>query len=250
MDVGTGALLVGAAAIGGALNAVAGGGAFFTFPALVFAGVETRPANATSALALWPGSLASAAAYRRELSGNRRLTLWFAGASLLGGIAGAVLLVRTPERAFRALLPFLLLIATAMFAAGPRLTAFLRTVGGGHPLPLAAAVPMQAIIATYGGYFGGGMGIMMLAAFSLFGMDNIHQMNGLKSILAVAINGVALATFVASGIIEWVPGLVMTAGAVGGGYAGAAVAQQLDPRWVRAFIVAAGTLLTIWFFVR
>src|SRR5215211_1926346 len=221
MDVATGALLIAAAMMGGAINSVAGGGSFFTFPALVFTGMQAVPANATSALALWPGSLAAAAAYRRELGGNRRQTLWFAAASLLGGTAGAVLLVFTPERAFQSLVPFLLLLATALFAAGPRLTAHLRARSGGQSFPLKGAVAVQAIIATYGGYFGGGMGFMMLAVFALFGMEDIHRMNGLRSILAALINGVALATFVASGIVDWVPGLVMAVGAIAGGYAGA-----------------------------
>lgn len=250
MDVGTSALLIGAAVVGGALNAVAGGGSFFTFPALVFAGMPAVPANATSTLALWPGSLASAAAYRRELGGDRRQTTWFTIASLVGGVGGAFLLVKTPERAFQIILPFLLLLATLLFAFGPRLTAGLRAWSGGHGLPFWGAVAVQVVISVYGGYFGGGMGIMMLATFSLFGMDDIHRMNGLKSILAVAINGVALATFVAAGIIVWAPGLLMILGAVVGGYGGAAVARKLNPKWVRVFIITVGSFLTVWFFVR
>jgi uncharacterized protein len=252
MDVATGALLLGAAALGGALNSVAGGGSFFTFPALVFTGMNAVPANATSALALWPGTLASAAAYRRELRGNRRETLWFAAASLLGGVAGAMLLVLTPERAFQSLVPFLLLLATTLFAVGPRLASSLRARAGSGdpPFPLGGAVAVQVLIATYGGYFGGGMGFMMLAAFALCGMEDIHRMNGLRSLLATLINAVALVTFVVWGLIDWVPGLVMAVGASAGGYAGAAVARQLDPKGVRLFIIVVGALLTLWFFVK
>ncbi|MBX5482959.1 MAG: sulfite exporter TauE/SafE family protein [Myxococcaceae bacterium] len=252
MTFAEGALLVGAAALGGALNAVAGGGSFFTFPALVLAGVPAIPANATSTLALWPGSLASAAAYRRELAGERRRILPFGLASLAGGVAGAWILVRTPPRAFDVVVPFLMLIATVLFAFGPRITRRLwersgRTSGPGSPLTGAL---VQLAIAIYGGYFGGGMGMMMLAAYSLLGMDDIHRMNGLKTLLAVAINGVALATFVVAGVIHWHEGLVMTAGAMAGGYGAAAIARRLDPKRVRAFVTVVGVVITAIFFVR
>ncbi|HWH08335.1 MAG TPA: sulfite exporter TauE/SafE family protein, partial [Candidatus Thermoplasmatota archaeon] len=195
------ALLVLAALAAGALNAVAGGGSFFTFPALVLAGVPAVPANATSAVALWPASVASAAAFREDLKHPRR-TLWvLGGVSLLGGLLGALLLLLTPERAFEGLVPWLLLVATLVFAFGPRLTAALRARD--LRLPLAGMALVQLLVATYGGYFGGGMGIMMLAAFAAMGMEDLNAMNGLKAILGVLLNGVAIAAFVAGGVVAW-----------------------------------------------
>ncbi len=248
VDLGTAAVLTLAAVVGGALNAVAGGGSFFTFPALVFAGVPAVPANATSALALWPGSLASVAAYRGELRQEGRRLWGFAAASLLGGVAGALLLVLTPSSAFERLVPFLLLVATALFAFGPGLSARMRAHRG--ELPFGAVVAAQGVISVYGGYFGGGMGMMMLAAFALLGMEDLHRMNGLKVLLSVVINGVALLTFVAAGIIQWRFGLLMTAGAMVGGYGGAALAKRVPPRALRLFIIGSGALLTAVFFAR
>jgi uncharacterized membrane protein YfcA len=248
IDPGTALLLLGAAAVGGALNAVAGGGSFFTFPALVFAGIPAVPANATSTLALWPGSLASVAAYRNELGQEGRRLWGFGLASLLGGVAGAALLVHTPSSAFERLVPFLLLAATLLFTFGPGLTARLRVKQAA--MPFWAAVLVQGVISVYGGYFGGGMGMMMLAAFALLGMGDLHRMNGLKALLAVVINGVALATFVAGGIIAWRHGLLMTVGAIVGGYGGAALARRVDPRGVRLFIITSGFVLSAVFFGR
>ena len=248
---GEGVLLVAAAALGGALNAVAGGGSFFTFPALILAGTPSIPANATSTLALWPGSVASAVAYRNELSADRGRLWWFFGVSLLGGTAGALLLIFTPPSAFDQLIPLLLLVATVLFATGPRLTAALREKRGKDTaLSFGAVLLIQFLIAIYGGYFGGGMGMMMLAAYSLLGMTDVHRMNGLKAVLAVAINLAALVTFVASGVIVWTQGVLMTAGAILGGYGGAALARRIAQKHVRAFIVVAGFALTAAFFVR
>lgn len=248
-------LLIGAAALGGALNAVAGGGSFFTFPALIFVGVPPVPANATSALALLPGSVASAAAYRRDLGGERPRVLLFGLASFAGGTLGALLLVGTPPSAFDAALPLLMLTATVLFAAGPKLTAAVRsrrTASGAQSSarPTWMGGVIQFVISIYGGYFGGGMGMMMLAAFSLLGMEDLHRMNGLKAVLAVVLNAVALGTFAAAGVIEWREGLVMTGGAIAGGYGGAMIAKRLDPRWVRTFVTLSGTVMTVVFFLR
>lgn len=251
MDLAQATLLSVAAAVGGALNAVAGGGSFFTFPSLVFVGVAPIPANATSTLALWPGSVASAIAYRRDLATEKQHLRWFAAMSVLGGVAGALLLVFTPSDAFEKLVPFLLLIATVLFAVGPRLTARLRGgEGAQHPLSFRSAVVVQLVISIYGGYFGGGMGMMMLAAYALMGMEDIHKMNGLKTVLAVGINAAALVTFVLSGTIVWSHGLLMTAGAVVGGYGGVALAKKVRQQYVRAFIVLSGLALSVVFFQR
>lgn len=247
-DPATLALLVLAALLGGALNAVAGGGSFFTFPALLVAGVPAVPANATSAVALWPASVASAAAFREDLKHGRR-ELWALGAvSLLGGLVGALLLLLTPERAFEGLVPWLLLVATLVFAAGPWATARLRARD--LRLPLVGMAVVQFVVATYGGYFGGGMGIMMLAAFAAMGMEDIHAMNGLKAILGVLINGVAIAAFIAAGIVAWPYALLMLAAGVVGGYAGARLSRRVPKNAVRGFVVVVGALLTAYFFAR
>ena len=250
-------VLFGAALAGGALNAVAGGGSFLTFPALLVAGVPAIRANATSTVALWPGSLMSAAAYRRELSGRRGVVL-LGGVSLIGGLIGALLLLRTPPAVFGQLVPYLLLVATLLFAFGGPLTRYVRgrlnTHLAGAVAPPWAAVAgvaaLQLAIATYGGYFGGGIGILMLAALALAGMDDIHAMNALKTVMASCINGVAVAAFVAAGVVAWPEALLMAAGAVTGGYGGARLARKLDPRRVRRFVILAGFAMTLYFFLR
>ena len=241
--------LFAAAVFGGALNAVAGGGSFIALPALLWAGVPPVAANATNTFALWPGSLASAWAYRREIAGVRQWLVALGAVSVAGGLGGAVLLIRTPDAAFLRLLPWLLLLAAVTFTFGGRLPA---RVWSGATMGSVSwgALAGQFVIATYGGYFGGGMGIMMLAALALAGMTDLHKMNGLKSALAVAINGVALAEFVLAGAIVWRPGLVMVAGAIVGGYAGAALARRVDQRYIRAMVVTIAWSMTIYFFLR
>jgi uncharacterized membrane protein YfcA len=236
-----------AAAVGGALNAVAGGGSFFTLPALIVAGVAPVAANATSTLALWPASVSSTFAYRGDITASRRWMTVLGVTSLAGGLAGALLLVRTSDSSFLRLLPWLMLIAAATFTFGQKLREATSHTGNAG-LPVVAAV--QFFIAAYGGYFGGGMGIMMLATMALAGMTNIHEMNGLKSFLGVAINAVALATFVISGAISWKYGLVMAVGATLGGYFTARFARKIDSRHVRTFVIVVGWIMTAYFFVR
>ncbi len=247
MSVTTFALLFVAAAIGGAINSVAGGGSFVAFPALLFAGVPAVPANATNTIALWPGSVASAVAYRRELRDLRRELLPLASASLTGGLAGSVLLLRTSEHTFVLLIPWLLLFATVLFSFGSVLT---RRVKGGAPASLAAAIVAQFSIGVYGGYFGGGIGIMMLAVLSVLGMTDIHRMNALKAVLGALINGVAVVAFVVARAVRWPPALVMMVGGILGGYAGAAVARRVDPRIVRRLVLAVAWAMTAYFFLR
>lgn len=240
-------LLIAASVMAGALNAVAGGGSFFSFPALLFTGVPPIQANATSSVAVWPGAVASVVAYRKHLPQDRRLILWMSGASLVGGAAGGLLLVRTPQSTFASLVPYLLLVATLLFTFGDRLK---RRGGSGPTLGLPAAVLVQLVIAVYGGYFGGGMGIVLLAAYALIGLRDIHEMNALKTMTAVLLNGVANATFVLSRVVFWTPGLLMIGGAVAGGYAGATLARRLPQAWVRRFVIVTGWSLTAYFFAR
>jgi uncharacterized protein len=251
-------LLFFAAAIGGGLNAVAGGGSFLTLPALIFAGVSPVVANATSTLALWPASISSTFAYRGDIKTSRRWLLILGVTSVAGGLAGAQLLVRTSDSSFLRLLPWLMLVAAMTFTFGSKLRPKRKTDDGSHRFERGGAwhpsmlgiVAIQVVIAAYGGYFGGGMGIMMLASFALAGMSNIHEMNGLKALLGVSINGLALLTFVLSGAIQWKYGLTMAAGGILGGYSTAAFARRLEPRYVRLFVIVVGWAMTAYFFLR
>ena len=245
-----------AAAVGGALNAVAGGGSFLTLPALIVAGISPVVANATSTLALWPASISSTVAYRGEIKSSRQWMAVLGLTSVAGGLAGALLLVRTSDESFLRVLPWLMFVAAATFTFGNKLRPRSKEAGGAHRFEKIAAwhpamlglVAFQFVIATYGGYFGGGMGIMMLAGMALAGMTNIHEMNGLKSFLGVSINGVALATFVISGAISWKYGLVMAVGATLGGYSTASFARKLDATYVRTFVIVVGWVMTAYFF--
>jgi uncharacterized membrane protein YfcA len=252
-----------AAGLGGALNSVAGGGSFLTFPALAWTGVPLIQANATSTMALWPGSLASVGAYRRELAGRRGVRL-LGAISLVGGALGALVLLSTPQATFQRLLPYLLLGATLIFAFGGRVAARLRRRRGPAGAaakggPESAAEPavslvwlclIQAVISFYGGFFGGGIGILMLAGLALAGMEDIHAMNAVKTLLAVLINGVAVVIFVWRGAIFWPEAAVMVAGAIAGGYGGAHYARRLPPLVVRRGVLAVGCALTVYFFYR
>ncbi len=248
-------LLFLAAIVGGTLNSVAGGGSFFTFPALIFAGVPSIPANATSTVALWPASVAGIGAYRRDLVGlNLRLLVSLIATSLIGGILGALLLLLTPPSIFELLLPYLLLMATLLFTFSNVLTKRLRMRRiEKSPLTTKQIVWIsiaQFIIAIYGGYFGGGIGILMLAALALMGLEDIHVMNGLKSILATCINGVAVVTFIIAGIVHWPEAIVMIVGATIGGYGGAYLAHKIDKKWIRLFVIIVGFVTTLYFFIK
>ncbi len=250
-----GILLFVAAILGGTLNSVAGGGSFFTFPALIFTGVGSITANATSTVALWPGSIASVGAYRNDLAEQQRgLLFLLLGTSLIGGVLGAILLLRTPESTFVSLIPYLLLGATLLFALSPYVTARLRmrtlektTRISVTTLTIMACV--QFVIAIYGGYFGGGIGILMLAALAFMGMDDINKMNAVKTLLTSAINGAGGVTFIILGRVLWLQALLMIVGAIIGGYGGAYYARKIAQRWVRLFVIVTGVTLTIYFFV-
>jgi uncharacterized membrane protein YfcA len=241
-----------AGALGGALNAVAGGGSFIAFPALLFAGVAPVSANATNTLALWVGVTASGGAYRKHLNISKRVMIPLILTSIAGGLAGAVLLIKTPASTFLHVLPWLLLGATLLFAFGKHLTG--RISAGisrdSSDAAITGACIFELFVAVYGGYFGGGMGIMNLAMLSAIGMTDIHAMNALKVVLGGFINGVATVTFVVTGAIVWKEGIVMTAGAIVGGYLAAHYAQRLPQSWIRAFVIAIGSAMTVYFFVR
>jgi len=244
-------LLFAAGLLGGAINAVAGGGSFVTFPVMIFTGVPAINANASSTVALWPGSAASVGAYRNELRSAENVAL-LAVVSLLGGVLGAVLLLRTPSVTFERLIPYLLLMATLLFTFSGTLSSEVRKRTQGRKLSrgrmLTAIGIIQFVIALYGGFFGGGIGILMLATLSLMGLENIHRMNAVKTVLATSINGIAVLTFVIARAVIWPQTLVMLAGAVVGGYSGAHFAQKIKPATVRRGVIAIGFALTLYFF--
>lgn len=252
MNSHTAIFLFFAGAIGGGINAVAGGGSFVAFPALLFTGVSPIPANATNTLALWVGTTASSGAYPQKLNIPRRVMIPLVLTSILGGLAGAFLLIKTPAQTFLHVLPWLMLGATLLFAFGKHLTGRI-SAGISHNATNAAVAGasfFELLVAVYGGYFGGGIGIMNLAMLSSLGMTDIHAMNKLKVILGGVINGVATVTFIATRAIVWPQAIVMTAGSLLGGYSSAHFAQKLPQSWVKSFVILVGTAMTIYFFIR
>ena len=239
-----------AGALGGALNSVAGGGSFIAFPALLFTGVPPIPANATNTIALWTAAAASGGAYRKRLDVPRRVMIPLLAASLAGGLAGAFLLLKTPAHTFMRVLPWLTLGATLLFAFGKKLAGG-RKSAIGHEASTAALTGttlFQLCVAVYGGYFGGGMGIVMLAMLAALGMTDIHSMNALKSVLGFVINGVAVVTFIVAGAVYWKHAIVMIVGGIAGGYLGAHYALKMPQQWIRMFVVLVGAGMTVYFF--
>lgn len=229
------------------INSVAGGGTLLSFPVLLWAGRDPVTANATNTLALWPGSLASAFAFRREVACVPRLVGLLSPPAIAGGLLGGALLLHTPAPLFRGLVPYLVLLATLLLAAQRPLVRLLqldaqRPAGGKHAAGLVTA---QFLVSVYGGYFGAGMGIIMLAALGLYGLSDIHQRNGLKNVLSTLINGVAGLYFVISGAINWTDALLLMSGAIAGGYGGGAVARRLRPSTVQGIVIGIGVIATL-----
>lgn len=223
------------------MNSIAGGGTLVTFPVLIWLGLDPKIANATSTVALWPGSLSGAWGFRRELQNSSSYLVRLGLISLIGGGVGAWLLIITPTSVFEKLVPFLILFATVLFMSQEQISRRLTLPATG---PSArwwlGATLFQFATAVYGGYFGAGMGIMMLAALGLIGLSDIHQANGIKNFLAVCINSVAVVSFALSGLVYWPEALLMAVGAIGGGYAGASVAKRLGRTFVRRVVVVIG----------
>lgn len=235
-----------AAMTAGAMNAIAGGGTLLSFPTLLWLGRDPIVANATNAVALVPGSLASAIGFRGELARTPLAARLLIVPSCIGGALGAWLLLRTPTRAFAQIVPVLILAATALFAAQQPLRRQLARLA---PRPTgalgwSAAAAFQFGVAIYGGYFGAGMGIVMLATLGVIGMDDLYEANALKNVFAVCINAIAAAYFIVGGAVEWPVVFVMAAGAVAGGYASPLVARRLGPGFVRRAVVAIGLMAT------
>jgi hypothetical protein len=243
-------LLFFAALLGGTLNAVAGGGSFVSFPTLLFIGVPAVPANATNTVALWIGLIFSGGAFRHHLRVRRRVLWSLVAVSLAGGVVGALLLLRTPGQTFLKILPWLMLFAVLLFIFGPKLSRNVRIVQNPSGKAILAASLFQLLVAIYGGYFGGGMGFVILAMLTAFGMADIHEMNAFKIVLSSATNGIAVIIFIVRHAVYWPQALVMILGAALGGYFGAHYSLRLPPLWVRWFVIAVGAGMTTYFFVR
>jgi uncharacterized protein len=237
--------------LAGGLNALAGGGGFITLPALIWTGSAPILANIDGTLAVWPGVIATLFAFRRNLQGHKHPLKLYLSLGLVGSALGAALLLITTNAFFMALLPWLLLFATSLFIFGGRLTDRLVALrGGGEPFPKALIWALLFLIAVYGGYFGGGMGIMTLAVLTLIGMRDIHEMNALKALLVLVITGVGVVIFSCTGKVEWSRTVVMMAGCALGGYSAGNLSQRVPARKMRTFIAWLASAMTLYFFYR
>ncbi len=239
--------LAGAAA--GLLNAVAGGGTFLSLPALIYVGVPPVAANATATLSAMPGYVGSAWGFRRDMRAEGALGLRaILVLAALGSIIGALLLIVTPGETFLWIVPWLMLLATALFAAGPALLKALRRHGGEGAGPVLSGAAILAV-SIYGGYFNGGLGIMLLATFSMLGHVDLHGMNGLKNVLSAVLSLTSAAAFVWAGLIVWEQALILAASAMAGGYAGARLSRRIvRTDLLRWFITLVGATMTVAFF--
>lgn len=244
--------LTGAAFAAGVMNSMAGGGTILTFPTLILLGLPAITANATSTVALLPGVVAAMAGYRKEVASHKDWLKTLFWPSLAGGAAGSVLLLMTPEKVFAHLAPLLVLFATVLFMVQGVVA---RRAGAGQPggLPDPATLPrrrliiaslLQLAVAVYGGYFGAGIGILMLALLGFLGLSDIHAMNGLKAFFNVCINGVAAAYFIVRGAVDWPVALVLAVGAIAGGYGGARLARRIGQKKARAAVIVIGLFVT------
>jgi uncharacterized protein len=241
-------ILLVAGLVAGAMNAAAGGGSFVTFPAMVFAGLPSVDANASSTVALFPGALASVYAYRHDFRPFEIISLRvMLAVTMVGGFVGALLLLVTPAQRFDMIVPWLLLTGTLVFAFGRRASVWLRRVVRIGPLTLVCS---HFLLGIYCGYFGGAVGIMTLAVWSLLGMTDITAMNATKTLVVGATNGIAVVCFIVAGKIWWPQTVIMLAAATVGGYGGARFARRLPPERLRAGISIFNFLITAVFFLR
>ena len=238
-------ILLAAGAVSGMVNAVAGGGTFISFGALTALGVPPISANATSAIAQFPGYVTSTLAYASDIRRIWRTVIPFVLVSIIGSIVGAFILLALDNPSFRALVPWLLIAATGLFMAGPSITRSLKARQLSAPAPVAWAI--QFIVAIYGGFFGAGQGIMMLASLGLTEGDDYHRINAIKNGLSIVIAGVAIIVFTSGGVIAWPEGLAMALAVAVGGWLGVAAAKRVPQAMVRLFVVAVGLTLTAYY---
>ena len=255
MDATRIAILVVAGVVAGIMNSIAGGGTIVTFPSLILAGLSSIVANATSTVGLLPGTLSSLAGYRTRVPSVVRWLRLFAPVSLVGGLIGGILLVRTPSSLFDRFVPFLILFATILFMAHSffsRLFSTRHVHEGSMPSRrwIIGAMVFQFCVAVYGGYFGAGIGILMLASLGILGFEDVHAMNTVKVVLGFMINVVAAVYFIASGLIGWVEAGIMAAGTIAGGFLGAHYAQKVKQSTVRKLITAIGLGISAYMFYK
>jgi uncharacterized membrane protein YfcA len=242
--------------LAGGMNAMAGGGTFFSFPALLAVGIPPVTANASNTVALWPASLSSAWAYRREVLRHGKWALLLAIVSMAGGLMGGLLLLQTSNASFSRLIPWLLLLATSLFAfsvqVGRLIAGIKRRLGvrpSGSKAGLGGAL-FQLAVAIYGGFFGAGMGILTLAALSIQGFDDMQELNALKNMTSAVNYTVAALTFMIAGAISWPYTLIALITAAIGGYAGASLARRLPALWLRRLVITVGTVMTVIYFFK
>jgi uncharacterized membrane protein YfcA len=246
-------LLLCSAFLAGGVNSLAGGGSFLAFPALLLVGVPAINANATCTLALLPGSIASIWPYRQDFDTDRTILVGMATISFIGGLIGALIMLNTPSSIFMKVVPYLILGATLIFAFGNKITSKIlvdRLETGTAQKLNFSSIALQFVTAIYGGYFGAGIGIIMLACLSLLGMTKINSMNALKVLLATVINGISAIAFVFAGAIYWHEVTIMATGSIAGGYLAAKVGRNLQPIVIKRFVVFIGASLTIIFFFK
>ena len=244
--------LFAAANLAGALNAIAGGGSFISFPALVFTGVPEIPANATNNIGAWTGLVASSRAYRRHLDMPRRVLIPLLLVGITGGTVGSILLLKTPAHTFAHMIPWLMLTATLLFIFGRKLIGK-RESSVRHDASagtLATACTFLFLASIYGGYFGAGLGIVLLALLAALGMTDIHAMNAFKTVLSAAVNGPPVLVFIIAKVIYWPQAILVMIGFVLGGYLGGHFGQKLPQSSVRAFVTLVGIGMTVYFFVK
>ena len=252
-------MLIGAGGFAaGAVNAMAGGGTFFSFPAMLAVGLPPVVANASNSVALWPGSLTGAWAYRLELARYKRYLLPMGFASFIGGGCGGMLLLSAGDARFAALIPWLLAFATLLFSFSPQLAAGLRHLrpppaaktsaehGAGSP----AGWLVQLLVSIYGGLFGAGMGILMMASLAIGGHEDVQHINALKNLLSAVVYSITITTFIIAGAVSWPHTLVMVITATLGGYWGARMARKIQGPWLRRMVIAVGSGLTAYYFYK
>ena len=236
-----------AGVIAGSVNAIAGGGTFFTFPALLAAGLPPVVANASNAVAVWPGHAVAALGYRKELATTKSRLFGSSVIALLGGSVGALLLLRTGDATFTVLIPALLLLATLVFAFKRRLQTVLALLRPAYAHRRMALWSWEFAIAVYGGYFGAGLGVLMMAGLALTGLRDVHQLNALKNLLSTLISSIAVALFVLAGAISWPHAAIALVGSVVGGWLGVRLAKRISVRWLERAVVTIGGLLSLYY---
>lgn len=239
--------------VAGAINSIAGGGTLLTFPVLIWLGLDPKVANGTSTVALWPGLFGGLYGFRKELENSSTILFRLGAISIVGGAFGAWLLVETPSPVFAGLVPFLILFATLLFMSHGVISKRLRLGSIDQKqmgLWWTGALAFQFFSATYGGYFGAGNGILMLAALGLLGLHDLHRANGIKNFLGICINSIAVVLFAVAGLVVWEDAIVMAVGALAGGYFGASMAVRVGQKWVRRSVVVIGLIIFVVMVVR